>query len=89
LKSVNFQSLDALISFDVSLFTNVPVDEALQVIRNKLHNDDTLAEHSVLQVEAIMELLGGLLENHIFSGGCQVLPTKRWRGCGKLSITHR
>jgi hypothetical protein len=39
------------------IFTNVPVDEALQVIRNKLHNDDTLAERSVLQVEAIMVLL--------------------------------
>jgi hypothetical protein len=31
--------------FDViSLFINVPVDEVLQVIRNELHNDDTLAE---------------------------------------------
>jgi hypothetical protein len=24
--------------------TNVPVDEALKVIRNRLHNDNTLAE---------------------------------------------
>jgi hypothetical protein len=32
------------------------VDEALQVIRNKLHNDDAFAERSLLQVEAIMEL---------------------------------
>jgi hypothetical protein len=53
------QSLDTLVSFDfVSLFTNVPVDEALQLIRNKLHNDVTLAERSVLQVEAIVELWG-------------------------------
>jgi hypothetical protein len=58
LKSVNLQSSDILVSFDVvSIFTNVPVDEALQVIRNKLHNDGTLAERFVLQVEAIMELL--------------------------------
>jgi hypothetical protein len=28
----------------------VPVDEALQVIRNNLHNDNKLAERSVLQV---------------------------------------
>jgi hypothetical protein len=42
LKSVNLQSLDTFVSFDdVSLFTNVPVDEALQVIRNKRHNNDT------------------------------------------------
>jgi hypothetical protein len=57
LKSVNLQSADTLVSFDVSLFTNVPVTESLQVIRNKLHNDNTLPERSVLQVEAIMELL--------------------------------
>jgi hypothetical protein len=58
LKSANLQSPDTLVSFDVvSLFTNVPVDEALQVIRDKIHNDNTLAERSVLQVEAIMELL--------------------------------
>jgi hypothetical protein len=38
-------------------FTDIPIDEALQVIRNKLHNDDTLAELPVLQVEATMELL--------------------------------
>jgi hypothetical protein len=57
LKSVNLQSLDNLVSFDVvSIFSNVPVNEALLVIRNKLHNNDTLAEQSVLQVEAIMEL---------------------------------
>jgi hypothetical protein len=41
----------------VSLFTNVPVDKALQVIRNKLHNDHILTERSSLEVEAIMELL--------------------------------
>jgi hypothetical protein len=59
LSKSNLQSLVTLISFDVSLFTNVQVDEALDVIstRNKLRNDDTLAEESVLQVEAIMKLL--------------------------------
>jgi hypothetical protein len=58
LKSVNLQSSDALVSFDVvSSFTNFPVKEALQVIRNKPHNDDPLVERSVLQVETILELL--------------------------------
>jgi hypothetical protein len=57
-KSVNLQYLGTLVSFDViSLFTNAPVNKALQVIRNKLHNDDTLAEWSVWWVEAIMKLL--------------------------------
>jgi hypothetical protein len=45
LKSVSLQAQDTLISFDVvSLFTNISVDKGLQVIRNNLHNDDTLAE---------------------------------------------
>jgi hypothetical protein len=58
LKAVNLQSQDMLVGFDVvSLFPNVPVDETLQIIENKFHNDDKLAELSILQVEAIMELL--------------------------------
>jgi hypothetical protein len=83
LKSVNLQAIDTLASYDaVSLFTNVPVDEALQVMRNKFHKDATLAERSLLQVEAIMELLEFYLRT-IFSGG-QVLPVKRWHGYGEL-----
>jgi hypothetical protein len=36
LKTVNLNSRDTLVSFDVvSLFTNVPVDEVLQVIEKK------------------------------------------------------
>jgi hypothetical protein len=67
LKSVNLQSLDTVVSFDVvSLFTNAPVDEALQVIRNKLHNNNTLAKPAVLQVKAIMELLEVCLKTTYF-----------------------
>jgi hypothetical protein len=67
LKSVNLQSLGTLVSFDaVNLFTDVPVDEALQVIRNNLHNGDTLTERSVLEVEAIMELVEVCLRTTYF-----------------------
>jgi hypothetical protein len=53
LKSVNLRGQDFLVSFDVvSLFTNIPVYEALQVIRSRLDNDNTLAEPSDLKVEA-------------------------------------
>jgi hypothetical protein len=37
-------------------FTNVPVDEAVQFIRNKLHNKDKLAEWSTLEDEAMVEM---------------------------------
>jgi hypothetical protein len=67
LEPVNLQSSDTLVSFDVvSLFTNVPVDEALQVIINKLHNDDTLVERSALQIEDVMELLEVCLRTTYF-----------------------
>jgi hypothetical protein len=67
LKSVNLQSLDTIINFDIVCpLTNVPVDEALQVIRNKLHDNDTLVEQSVLQVEAIDELLDVCLRTTYF-----------------------
>jgi hypothetical protein len=67
LKPVNLQSPDTLASFDVvSLFTNVPVDEALQVISKELRNNDTLAEPSVLQAEAIMKLLEACLKTTYF-----------------------
>jgi hypothetical protein len=58
LKFISLQHSDILVIFDVvSLFTNVPVDRALQVIEGRLPTDHTLAERSPLQVEAIMELL--------------------------------
>jgi hypothetical protein len=66
LKLVNLQSPDTLVSFDVVIFTNVPVDEALQVISKELRNDDTMAERSVLQAEATMELLEVCLKTKYF-----------------------
>jgi hypothetical protein len=58
LKYVNVRDPNILASFDVtSFFTNVPVEEVLDVIRNRLLEDDTLAEQSVLEVDAIRELL--------------------------------
>jgi hypothetical protein len=52
------QTTDILVSFDVvSLFTYVPINEALQVIWNKLSLDDTLPNWSSLHIEDIMELL--------------------------------
>lgn len=58
LKHVNVCESDILVSFDVvSLFTEVPVEEVLNIIRNKPWEDDTVAENSVLELVANMELL--------------------------------
>ncbi|XP_023710176.1 uncharacterized protein LOC111865964 [Cryptotermes secundus] len=59
-----FRHCDIVVDF--SLFTNVPVDEVLKIIENKLHDDVTLTERSVLQVEAIMELLEVCLRTTYF-----------------------
>ncbi len=40
-----------------SLFTNVLIDEAVSVIRDKLQNDESLDERICLSPECITELL--------------------------------
>jgi hypothetical protein len=62
---INLQNEDYLISFYVSLFTIVPVEEVLQVIRNRLNMDPSFPVRSPLQVEDIMELLD--INAHILS----------------------
>ena len=49
---------EMLVSFDVSsLFTNVPIQEAVQVIKKKLKEDQSLPSHTSLTRERITELL--------------------------------
>ena len=57
-----------MISFDVkSLFTNVPILEALHVIRRQLESDDTLPSRSTLSTSSIVELLHICLTTTYFS----------------------
>ncbi|KAJ8916401.1 hypothetical protein NQ315_014611, partial [Exocentrus adspersus] len=58
LTTINIDSTELLVSFDVvSLFTNVPVDKTLSIVRNKLENDNNLKDRTKLNVSAFMELL--------------------------------
>lgn len=58
MSAVDVRESDILASLDVvSLFNEVPVEEILDIIRNKLWEDDTLAENSILGVDVIMGLL--------------------------------
>ena len=46
-------------SYDVTaLFTSIPIDLALYIIKNLLGQDDTLCNRTVLSVQYIIELLG-------------------------------
>ena len=51
----------------VSLFTSVPVDQALKVIKDLLDKDPTLKDRTVLPVEDIILLLEFCLKNMYFS----------------------
>ena len=57
-----------LCSYDVTaLFTSVPIDPALNIIKDLLEEDDTLQKRNVLSGENIIELLGFCLHNTYFS----------------------
>ncbi len=62
-----------MMSFDVSsLFTNVPIEEAVSVIRDKLQNDESLDERTCLSPACIKELLEVCLRSTYFryNGNC-------------------
>ena len=56
-----------LVSFDVtSLFTPVPVDEALRVVKAKLDTDETLHERTSIPSAHLIELVGLFLGSTCF-----------------------
>lgn len=58
LSITNIDPNHTLVSFDVvSLFTNVPVDKTLTIVRHRLENDNTLTERTNLNIGTILELL--------------------------------
>ena len=67
-KHINLVPGKCLNSYDVSaLFTSVPVDPVLKVIKDLLEKDPTLKERTVLPVEDITLLLEVCLKNTHFS----------------------
>ena len=59
---------ECLSSYDVTaLFTSVPTDPALNIIKDLLEKDVTLCNRSVLSVQNIIELLEFCLHNTYFS----------------------
>ena len=58
---------DLLVSFDVvSLFTRVPIDEALKVIEQRLKKNETLMDRTFIPVEDIYELTALCLKSTYF-----------------------
>ena len=64
LKDIAMSDSDIMVSFDViSLFTKVPVAEAVDVVCQKLSDDDTLADRTKLSVDSIRKLMLACLWN--------------------------
>jgi len=57
---------EIMVSF-IALFTSMPVDLALQIVREKLQQDVTLTEHTDISVTNIMKLLEFVLKNSFFT----------------------
>ena len=67
-KGFTLQPGECLSSYDVtSLFTSVPINPALNVIKDLLEKDEKLNDRTVLLVQDIIELLGFCLHNTYFS----------------------
>ena len=67
-KHIKLEPGECLSSYDVSaLFTSVPIDPALNIIKDLLDKDNTLKERTVMEVGDIILLLKFCLKNTYFS----------------------
>ena len=65
---VTLQPGECLCSYDVTaLFTSIPVDPTLNIIKDLLEQDTTLWDRMVSSLQNILELLGFCLHNTCFS----------------------
>ena len=62
-----------MVSLDVmSLFTKVPTDETLAVVRDKLSADLLLEEHTCIPIDNLMEMLTFCAETTYFGMGSDI-----------------
>ena len=67
LSNITLGDSDVLVSFDVTaLFTKVPVDKSLEVIRDKLMKDDSLSTRTPLSANKVCDLLANCLKTTYF-----------------------
>ena len=85
--NAHVESDEILVSFDVSsLFTNVPVDEAISVIHGRLREDKTLGDRTILSPEQIAELLEMCLKSTYFSYGGSFMSRRKMRRWAPRSL---
>ncbi|XP_072043001.1 uncharacterized protein [Amphiura filiformis] len=77
LAEIMIEQGEEFISHDVvSLFTNTPIDKSLEIIKQRVMDDDTLGERTNLTPEDIMEALEFTLTTTYFSFRGQIYQQK-------------
>ena len=67
MSGLSIEEDEILVSFDVSsLFTNVPIDEAVQIIQDRLRKDEILCDRTTLSPDRVAELLEVCLRSTYF-----------------------
>ncbi|XP_053400503.1 uncharacterized protein LOC128557292 [Mercenaria mercenaria] len=67
IKNLEVPPVKKLVSYDVTaLFTSIPVDKAIKVIKERLKKDNTLKEKSILSVDEITTFLEFVLNTTYF-----------------------
>ena len=85
-RGIKLQTTECITSYDVSaLFTSVPIESAITIIRNKLEMDPEPHHRTTMKVEHITILLE-LFENHLLSVPGQVFWTITW---GSYGVSHQ
>ena len=80
---MHVESDEILVSFDVSsLFTNVPVGEAVSIICERLREDGRLGDRTFLSPEQIADLLEMCLRSTYFSFGGNLYQQKEGAAMG-------
>ena len=67
LSSCKCSDNDVMVSFDViSLFTRIPIELAVEIVKCRLENDDNLCDRTKLSVNEIVDLMQFCLDNNHF-----------------------
>ena len=83
LKGITLQANESIVSYDVSaLFTSVPIDPVINIIRRKLELDQELHLRTSMKVEQIISLLEFCLKTTYFQFQGRFFEQLQWAAMG-------